>query len=54
MALFILLLVFFVVIVAIVLFAFPAHRIVELLYKKETKSGDQGTRGSADNLPNKS
>ncbi|HLW77770.1 MAG TPA: hypothetical protein VKS01_12310 [Bryobacteraceae bacterium] len=54
MALFFLLLVFFICIVAIVLFAFPPHRIVELLYKQDKTPGDQGTRGSADNLPNKS
>jgi hypothetical protein len=37
MALFVLLAVFFVVIVAIALFAFPAHRIVEWMYKDKKK-----------------
>ncbi len=36
-ALFLLLLVFFVVIVAIALFAFPPHRIVERLYKDKKR-----------------
>jgi len=36
-ALFFLLLAFFVVIVAIAIFAFPAHRIVERMYKDKKK-----------------